>query len=99
MKCIVFAMKALETAEKSVEQMNSGEFQEFLLWLRNRVSVHLGQGLHSGQPSAQAWARHEERIQAGEVEPFKYVDVEALPEVARRRAEEIIAEWQARHGR
>lgn len=79
--------------------MNPEEFQEFLVWLRNRVSHHLGRAVPVPHPNAQERAgEHDHRIRAGQAEPFKYVDVEALPDAARRKANAIIAEWRARHG-
>ena len=92
-------MTAIEAAEQSIERLNPQEFQEFLLWLSNRVSTQLGDALGVAQPSAQQQsAAHGEKIRSGNAEPFRYVDVDALPEAARQKARSMIAEWQTRYG-
>jgi hypothetical protein len=40
----------------------------------------------------------DDRLKSGAEEPFRYVDLEALPEEARRKARTIVDEWRTRHG-
>jgi hypothetical protein len=79
--------------------MTPGEFEAFLVWLRDRVSIQLGAAVPVVRPSAQDQSTaQDERLKSGTEEPFRYVDVDALPEDARRKANQIIDEWRARHG-
>jgi hypothetical protein len=92
-------MNLVQQAERSIARMTPGEFEAFLVWLRDRVSVQLGAALPVVRPSAQEQSvAQDERLKSGAGEPFRYVDVDALPEAARSKAERIIGEWRARNG-
>lgn len=91
-------MNLVEETERNIAGMTPVEFEEFLVWLRDRVSVHLGGALPVARPSARERAELQEKVREGTAEPFRHVDVEALPEAARRKARKIIGEWRARNG-
>lgn len=92
-------MNLVQEAERNIARMTPGEFEAFLVWLRDRVSIQLGSTPAVGRSSAQDQAKmQDDRLRTGSEEPFRYVDVEALPETARRKARTIIDEWRARHG-
>lgn len=93
------AMNLVQEAEKSIARMTPGEFEAFLIWLRDRVSMQLGAAVPGGRPSAQDLSMvQDKRLKSGTEEPFRYVDLDAMPEQARRKARLIVDEWQARHG-
>lgn len=89
-------MSSVDEIERAVEGLSPVQFQEFLLWLRGRVGVRLGESI---RPGVGDLAAHDARVESGEVEPFRYVDLEALPQAARSKAESMISDWQARYGR
>jgi hypothetical protein len=92
-------MNLVEEAEKSIARMTPGEFEAFLIWLRDRVSMQLGAAVPEVRPSAQDLSMvQDQRLNSGTEEPFRYVDLEALPEAARRKARRIVDEWRTRHG-
>ena len=92
-------MSLVQEAERSIARMTPGEFEAFLVWLRDRVSIQLGASVPVARPSAQDQSMaQDDRLKSGSQEPFRYVDVDALPEEARRKANQIIDEWRARHG-
>ncbi len=92
-------MNLVQEAEKNIARMTPGEFEAFLIWLRDRVSMQLGAAVPVGRPTAQDQSMaQDERLKSGAEEPFRYVDIEALPEEARRKANKIIDEWRTRHG-
>ena len=92
-------MNLVEEAEKSIARMTPGEFEAFLIWLRDRVSMPLGAAVPEVRPSAQDLSMvQDQRLKSGTEEPFRYVDLEALPEAARRKAHRIVDEWRTRHG-
>lgn len=92
-------MNLVQEAERSIARMTPGEFEAFLVWLRDRVSIQLGAAVPAARPPAQEMSMaQEDRVKSGAAEPFRYVDVEALPESARNKAGQIIGEWRARDG-
>jgi hypothetical protein len=92
-------MSLVQEAERSIARMTPGEFEAFLVWLRDRVSIQLGASVPVVKPSAQEQSMaQDDRLKSGTEEPFRYVDLEALPEAARRKARTIVDEWRTRHG-
>ncbi len=92
-------MNLVQEAEKNIARMTPGEFEAFLIWLRDRVSMQLGAAVPVGRPSVEDQLKvQDDRLKSGAEEPFRYVDLEALPEEGRRKARTISDEWRTRHG-
>jgi hypothetical protein len=91
-------MSTLEAVEEAVERLSPGELEEFLRWLSRHAGVKLG--LVPGRPSAQELAdRFDARVQDGSAMPFAGVDLSPWPTAARDKAQAMIADWRAKHGK